>query len=62
MNNNLLSDKDVAKLLSVSPSWVKCQRYKRKKGLDHTLNVPPVFIGTMPRYRQEDIDKWLNDK
>lgn len=55
----LLRDKDVARLLSFSPSWVRTQRFRRKHGLPHTLDIGPIYVGTAPCYRPTDIEAWL---
>lgn len=56
----LLCDKDVAILVSMSPSWVRVQRFKRKAGIEHSFTVDPVFIGSSPRYKPEDILNWIS--
>lgn len=55
----LIDDKAFAAHLSLSPSWVRVQRYKRRKGLPHTLNIDPVMIGSSPRYRMEDVEAFI---
>ena len=54
-----LNDSAVAETVCMSPSWVRVQRYKRRKGLPHTLNIDPVMIGTSPRYRMEDVEAFI---
>jgi hypothetical protein len=56
----LLCDKEVARLIGLSPSWVRVERMKRRRGDNHYLEVDPVLIGTSPRYRYTDIDAWIN--
>ncbi len=56
----LLCDKEVAAIVGMSPSWVRVQRFKRKSGTEHSFTVDPVFIGSSPRYKQEDIQIWLS--
>jgi hypothetical protein len=58
---HLLSDADVANKLRVSRSWVRAQRFKRRHGLSHELKIDSVMIGSMPRYRQEDVIAWIKD-
>jgi hypothetical protein len=58
--SHFLSDADVAIWLRVSPSWVRVQRYNRRHGLSHKFNIDPVMIGSMPRYRHEDVVAWIN--
>lgn len=58
-NDPLLNDKEVAKALALSPSWVRKQRYLRQRGLPHQLTVDPIRVGRSPRYRREDMEKWM---
>lgn len=53
------TDKDVARRLSLSPSWVRGQRHKRRNGLPHVLDVDAKFIGTCPRYLRAEIDAFI---
>jgi hypothetical protein len=53
------TDKDVARKLNLSPSWVRVQRHKRAKGLPHILNVDARYIGTCPRYVCGEIDAFV---
>ena len=53
------NDKDVARKLSLSTSWVRGQRHKRSKGLPHSLNVDARYIGTCPRYVRGEIDVYV---
>jgi hypothetical protein len=57
----LLSDDDIALHLSLSASWVRKQRWLRKRGDEHSLAIDPVHIGKTPRYRTEDFQAWLDD-
>lgn len=54
-----LTDKDVARRLSLSPSWVRGQRHKRKLGIDHVLKIDPRYIGGCPRYVREELDAFI---
>lgn len=56
----LMCDKEVAALVSMSSSWVRVQRHKRRTGKEHSLSVDAVMIGKTPRYRREDIEAWLS--
>ncbi|SMF63512.1 hypothetical protein [Allosphingosinicella indica] len=53
------TDKDVARKLNLSPSWVRGQRHKRAKGLPHILDVDARYIGTCPRYVKAEIDAFV---
>lgn len=50
-----LNDRDVATILNVSPNTIRVQRHYRLHGKDHYLKIDPVRIGSLPRYRREDV-------
>jgi hypothetical protein len=56
----LIGAAEVAAMISLSPSWVRGQRYKRRHGLPHILTVDAVMIGSAPRYRRAEIVTWIN--
>lgn len=51
----LLLEKEVAELLQVSEEMLKYHR-KRNTG------PPYIKVGTLIRYKQEDIEKWLEER
>lgn len=53
-------DKDIARLLRMSPSWVRGQRHKRQKGLPCILDIQPRYIGSSPRYLRADVEQFLS--
>lgn len=53
----LYNDKDVARRRSLSPSWVRGQRFKRQHGQPHILEVDPRYIGTCPRFVRAEIGR-----
>lgn len=53
------TDKDVARKLNLSPSWVRGQWHKRAKGLPHILDVDARYIGSCPRYVRAEIDAFV---
>ena len=55
----LIGDGEVAELLSMSRSWVRKQRFLRRRGLDHNFKIDPVMIGSSPRYPLEDVEAWI---
>jgi len=57
----LLSDADVSQMLRMSRSWVRKERFNRKHGFPHTLNIEPVFIGSVPRYPEEEVFTWIEN-
>ncbi len=56
----LVNDVEIARLLSVSRSWVRKQRFLRRHGLPHVFDIDPVMIGSLPRYRLEDVRAWIS--
>lgn len=55
----LAGDREIADLLSLSQAWVRTQRYKRRHGLPHVFNIDPVLIGSVPRYRIDEVNNWI---
>lgn len=56
---DFFNDKDVARRLNLSTSWVRVQRHYRSKGKPHVLTVDPKYIGKCPRYLRADIDAFV---
>ena len=56
----LVDDAYIAKLLSMSRSFIRKQRFLRRRGLPHVFDIDPVMIGSSPRYPLEDVDAWIN--
>ena len=59
MELKFLNDTAIAETVCMSPSWVRVERHKRRKGLPHTLNIDPVMIGSSPRYRMENVEAFI---
>ena len=53
------SDKDVAKRLNISQSWVRGERHKRAHGRPHILNLEPRYIGSCPRYVAKEVEAFV---
>jgi hypothetical protein len=53
------TDKDVARRLNLSASWVRVQRHKRKNGLPHILAIEPRYIGSCPRYVADEVEAFV---
>jgi hypothetical protein len=51
-----------ASALKMKPGTIRSQRWKRKHGQPHWLNIDPVMIGSKPRYRRSDAIAWLHDR
>lgn len=50
------SDKDVARILNMSPSWVRGQRFKRRRNEPHVLELDARMIGSCPRYVRTEVE------
>ncbi len=59
--NQFMNDKEIAHMLSVSPSWVRKQRHLLNKGEDHIFKVEPIYIGSSPRYSTSAVTKWIGE-
>jgi len=57
----LISDSEVATLVTMSRSWVRQQRFRRRHGKDHVFTVDPVQLGSTPRYRREEVESWIEE-
>ena len=58
----LLADAELAALLSMSRSWVRKERMRRRWGLPHNLTIDPIMIGRCPRYLASDVKAWLENQ
>ena len=54
-----LNDADIASELCLSLSWVRKQRWLRRHEKAHVFTVDPVMIGSVPRYRNDDVQAWM---
>lgn len=59
MTTTYENDKRLAERLDLSTSWVRKQRWLRRHGEEHVLNIDPIMIGVSPRYKIADIEAWL---
>ena len=53
------TDKDVARRLNMSPSWVRGQRHKRKHGRPHLFDLEPRYIGSCARYVRDEVEAFV---
>jgi len=58
-SGRLVDDAYIAKRLSMSRSFLRKQRFLRRRGLPHVFDIDPVMIGSSPRYSLEDVDAWI---
>lgn len=56
VNFAFYSDKEVARRLNMSTSWVRGQRHKRRHGEPHVLDLEPRYIGTCARYVRDEVE------
>ena len=49
-------------ILFSSVAWIQKERWKRKSGQPHILDIDPVIIGNTPRYRASDISAWIEQQ
>lgn len=54
-----VTDAWLAEQLQMAVATVRSQRFKRLHGLDHWLDLTPVYIGSKPRYRRVEALQWL---
>jgi hypothetical protein len=54
------NDKDIARRLNLSHSWVRGQRHKRKNGQPHILDIEPRYIGSCPRYVAGEVEAFIS--
>ena len=53
------TDKDIARILRMSPAWVRGQRYKRRHGQPCVLDLEPRYIGSCARYVRQEVDAFV---
>lgn len=53
------NDKEVARLLSMSPSWVRGQRFRRQHGEEHIFDLDPCYLGKSPRYSRASVEAFV---
>ena len=61
-DSEFITDAWLAKQLQMAVATIRSQRFKRLHGLDHWLDLAPVYIGSRPRYRRSDAIAWLKSK
>jgi len=53
------TDKDIARRLTFSQSWVRGQRAKRNKGEPHFLDLEPHRFGSSVRYDVAEAEAFI---
>lgn len=59
-SHQFYTDKDVARLLRMSPSWVRGQRFKRRHNQPYVLDLEPRLIGSSPRYSRAEVEGFID--
>ena len=54
-----VDDQWIAERIGMKVSTICSQRFKRRHGLPHWLDLDPVMIGSKPRYRLSTALNWL---
>ena len=54
------SDKDIARILNMSPAWVRGQRHKRRHGESCIFNLEPRYIGSAARYVRGEVEAFVS--
>ena len=62
LSSEFVTDAWLAEQLHMAVATIRSQRFKRLHGLDHWLNLAPVYIGSKPRYRRTDAVRWLQNQ
>lgn len=57
-----VSDSDIAHILGMSKSWVRKERFNRRHGHPHILDIDPIYFGSSPRYSEADVIRWCRDR
>ena len=61
-SSEFVTDSWLADQLQMAVATIRSQRFKRLHGLDHWLDLAPVYIGSRPRYRRSDVVAWLESQ
>ena len=57
-----VDDHWIASQIGMKASTIRVQRFNRKHGQPHWLDIDPVFIGSKPRWRLSDVQTWLENQ
>lgn len=54
-----VDDQWLADRIGMKIATIRSQRFKRRHGQKHWLELDPVYIGSKPRYRRAEVLEWL---
>ena len=60
--SEFVTDTWLAGQLQMAVATIRSQRFKRLHGLDHWLDIAPIYLGSRPRYRRSDAIAWLQSQ
>lgn len=58
-SSEFVTDSWLADQLQMAVATIRSQRYKRLHGLDHWLDLAPIYLGSRPRYRRSEALAWI---
>jgi hypothetical protein len=61
-SSEFVTDRWLADQLQMAVATIRSQRFKRLHGLDHWLDLAPIYIGSKPRYRRSEATEWLQSQ
>ncbi len=62
LSSEFVTDAWLAGQLQMAVATIRSQRFKRLHGLDHWLDLAPVYIGSKPRYRRAEALAWIHSR
>jgi hypothetical protein len=62
LSSEFVTDAWLADQLQMAVATIRSQRFKRLHGLDHWLDIAPVYLGSRPRYRRSEALAWIHSQ
>ena len=61
-DSEFVTDSWLADQLQMAVATIRSQRFKRRHGEDHWLDLDATYIGSKPRYRRTEAIAWLQSQ
>lgn len=61
-SSEFVTDAWLANQLQMAVATIRSQRYKRLHGLDHWLDLAPIYLGSRPRYRRSEAIAYIRGR
>ncbi len=61
-SSEFVTDSWLADQLQMAVATIRSQRYKRLHGLDHWLDLAPIYLGSRPRYRRSEALAYIHSR